>query len=232
VRLEAASQLAGLPSRLLKPYQQAQLEDALLEYRQVMAYSLDFAFAAYNLGNLHARLGEPKRAAEYYEAAIEIDDLFYPAKANLAVLYSGQGRNEDAEQLLREILETHPEQYESSYSLGLLLGEMGRYDEAATYLQQAAKGMPDRARVLYNLGLVQQYLGRYDEAEAALRRAVELEPANLDYLHALADHYLRRGDARSALFVAEQMIAVDPHNRLGQELKIISERALGRSDDR
>ncbi|MDY7108738.1 MAG: tetratricopeptide repeat protein [Planctomycetota bacterium] len=231
VRLEAASQLAGLPEELFKPYQQAKLEEALIEYRQVMSYSLDFAFAAHNLGNLHARLGEPEKAAEYYEAAIAIDDLFYPAKANLAVLYSGQGRNDEAEQLLREILEAYPEQYDAAYSLGLLLAEMGRYEEAATHLQTAADGWPDRARVFYNLGLVRQYLGRPDGAEAALRRAVELEPANLDYLHALADHYLRRGDPQRALIVAEQMIAADPRRRIGYEVKALIERALRRRDE-
>ena len=54
-------------------------------------------------------------------AAIEIDDLFFPAKANLAVLYNTQGRNEEAMRLLREVLDAYPEQYESAYSLGLLL---------------------------------------------------------------------------------------------------------------
>jgi tetratricopeptide (TPR) repeat protein len=205
VRLQAASRLAGLPAELFKPYQLAVLQETLAEYEQVMEYSLDFAFAGHNLGNLYARLGEPGKARAYYEAALEIDDLFFPAKANLAVLYSGEGRNDEAERLLREILVAYPQQHDSAYSLGLLLAEMGRYEEAAEYLHRAARGMPDQARVFYNLGLVLQYLGRAAEAEAALRQTVQLEPVNPDFLYALADHYMKRGDLDKARAVSERL---------------------------
>jgi tetratricopeptide (TPR) repeat protein len=226
VRLHAASRLAGLPDELFKPYQQEVLADALTEYEQVMAYSLDFPFAAHNLGNLAARLGDQEKAAAYYEAAIEIDDLFFPAKANLAVLCSASGRNDEAERLLREILEAYPDQHDSAYSLGLLLAEMNRHDEAARYMRQAAAGMSDQPRVFYNLGLLEQYLGRSAEAEAALVRAIDLASTNIDYLYALADHYVKRGELDKALIVAEQMIAADPRNRIGHDVKayVVGER--------
>jgi tetratricopeptide (TPR) repeat protein len=226
VRLQAASQLAGLPGELFKPYQLEVLEATLAEYEDVMEYSMDFAFAGHNLGNLYTRLEEPAKAMAYYEAALEIDDLFFPAKANLAVLYSSEGRNEDAERLLREILDAYPEQYDSAYSLGLLLAEMQRYEEAGEYLWRAAQGMPDHARVFYNLGLVLQHVGRSADAETALLRTIQLEPGNLDFLYALADHYMKSGQLRQALAVAERMIAIAPENRLGHDIKAYVEGAL------
>jgi tetratricopeptide (TPR) repeat protein len=226
VRMQAASRLAGLPLRLFKPYQQEALDGALAEYVAAMEYSLDFAFAGHNLGNLYSQLGDPSRAETYYRAAIEIDDLFYPAKANLAVLLNSQGRNDEAEPLLRQIVDGYPEQYDAAYSLGLLLAEMNRYEEAVEYLRRAGEGMPERARVFYNLGLIQQQIGRAAEAEAALRRAIELELDNLDYLYALADHYVKRGEFRQALRVAEQMIAAHPDQQVGHQVKEFVERAL------
>jgi tetratricopeptide (TPR) repeat protein len=226
VRMQAASRLAGLPRQLFKPYQQEAFDDALAEYVTAMEYSLDFAFAGHNLGNLYAQLGDPQRAETYYRAALEIDDLFYPAKANLAVLLNSQGRNEEAERLLRQIVESYPERYDASYSLGLLLAEMGRDEEAAEQLRLAAEGMPERPRIFYNLGLILQQLGRTAEAEAALRRTVELEPTNLDYLYALADHYAKRGEYRQALRIAERMIASHPDQPIGRQIKDIAERAL------
>jgi tetratricopeptide (TPR) repeat protein len=226
VRLQAASRLAGLPDELFEPYQLEMLAETLAEYEEVTAYSLDFAFAGLNLGNLYARLDEPEKAQAYYESAIEIDDLFYPAKANLAVLLSAQGRNDEAERLLREILDAYPDQYDSAYSLGLLLAEMDRYEEAAGLLRRAASGLPDAARIFYNLGLVEQHLGRAAEAEAALLRTVELAPTNLDYLYALADHYIKRGELGRALAIAEHMITVEPTNRLGHEVRAFIERAM------
>jgi tetratricopeptide (TPR) repeat protein len=224
VRLQVASRLVGIPDRFFKLYQRDALAAAVAEYTEAMEYSLDFAFAGHNLGNLYTRLGDPKRAQAYYEAAIEIDDLFYPAKTNLAMLYNSQGRNDDALKLLREVVEDYPEQYEMAYSLGLLLAEMSRLDEAAVYLELAAAGMPDRPRVFYNLGLIQQQLGR--DGKAALMRAVELEPDNFDYLYAVADYYIKRGEFLDALAMVERMIASQPENRIGHDLKANIERAL------
>jgi predicted CXXCH cytochrome family protein len=226
VRLQAAVRLAGLPDGLFKPYQREALDKATDDYIAAMKYSLDFSYAGHNLGNLYVALGDPEKAERYYKTAIEIDDLFYPAKANLAVLYNTQGRNEETERLLREILSAYPDQHDAEYSLGLVLAEMKRYDEAVTYLDRAARAMPERARVFYNLGLAAQAANRLDEAETALQRAFELEPSNFDIMHALADHYLRRGEYQRALPLAERMIAAQPNNPAGGYIKGQIENAL------
>jgi tetratricopeptide (TPR) repeat protein len=84
--------------------------------------------------------------------------------------------------------------------------------------------------VHYNLGLLLQSLERPPEAEAALMRALELEPENLDYLYALADHYLKRGEPARALPLTERMIAADPEDPLGPRMKAFVERALDEPD--
>jgi tetratricopeptide (TPR) repeat protein len=226
VRTLAGSRLAGAPDELLKPYQREQLAKVIAEHVADMRYSMDFAFAGHNLGNLYSQLGESEKAIEAYRSALEVDDLFFPAKMNLAVLYNTAGRNEEAEVLLREILDAYPEESQAAYSLGLLLAEMGRLDEAVEFLGRAAMLQPDRPRAHYNHGLALQALGRIDEAEGALLRAVELEPENLDYLYGLADHLARAGKLRSALEVAEQMIAAHPENPIGRDLKAQLQRAL------
>lgn len=218
VRTLAASRLAGMPGESLEPNERQALEESLKEYIDATEYSLDFAFAGYNLGNLYARLGDVERAAVYYGAAIQIDDLFYPAKVNLAVIRNSQGRNEEAERLLREVVEDLPEQYDAAYSLGLLLAELGRYEGAVTLLRRAAEGLADRGRVHYNLGLVEQYLGNSDAAEAALTRSVEIEPDNLDFLFALADHLVGSGELDRARMIAERMIDAHPESPLGREV--------------
>lgn len=226
VRMQAAVRLAGLPGALFDAHQQDALDRQLAEYKAAMQYSLDFSFAGHNLGNLYAQLHENDLAERYYKAAIAIDGLFYPAKMNLAMLYNTQGRNDEAERLLREIIDDYPEQYEAAYSLGLLLAEMNKLADAAIYLGRAAKGMPDRTRVSYNLGLIQQHLERLPEAEATLTRIVEMEPENLDYLYALADHYVKRGEFEKALPIAERMIATHPDQKVGRDIKAYVEGAL------
>lgn len=230
VRIEAATQLADAPAAMLQPYQQQARTTALEEYERTMTYSLDFAFAGHNLGNLYTRLGDAARAERYYRSAIEIDDLFLPAKSNLAVLLNSQGRNDEAEALLREILEDSPEEDEAAYSLGLLLAEMERVDESVEFLGRASDGMPQRARAHYNYGLALQSVGRLTEAEVALQRALDVEPETLDFLFALADHYVKRGELQRALPLADRMIALHPQAPIGQQVKDYVERQLGRGE--
>ncbi len=225
VRMQAAARLAGTPDQMLATYQREALQEVLREYEETMKYSLDFAFAGHNLGNLYVNLGEPAQAATYYRTALEIDDLFYPAKVNLAVLYNSMGRNEDAEALLREVLSAYPDLYDIAYSLGLLLVEMNRPEEAMEYLEHASEGMPDASRAHYNYGLLLQQLGRMAAAEAALGRALQLEPDNLDFLYVLADHYVRRGELAKARRMAERMITSHPESNVGQDIMSYIEKA-------
>ena len=230
VRLAAASRLAGVPRASLKSYQQAAFDRALVEYREAMAYSLDFASAGMNLANLSVRLGEPRQAEHYFRQALKIDDLFFPAKMNLAVLLSGEGRNREAEGLLREVVRDYPDNRDAAYSLGLLLAEMKAPEEALDWLKQAAAGTPRNTRALYNLGLLAQQLGRLDEAEEALALGVELEPANLAYLYALADHYLKRGRLDEASALVERMVATHPDQRIGHEMRGYLERLRAKAE--
>lgn len=226
VRMQASVRLAGLPDTLFKPYQQEALDESLAEYRTAMSYSLDFPFAGFNLANLSVSLQENEQAESYYQRAIEIDDLFYPAKVNLAMLYNSEGHNDEAERLLRQVVEQYPDQYDAAYSLGLLLVEMGNPEAAAEYLQRAADGLPDRTRIRYNLGLLEQQLGHPAKAEAALVPIVEIEPNNIEYLYALADFYIKQQQYAKALPVAEQMIATHPDQKIGHDIKAFVEKGM------
>jgi tetratricopeptide (TPR) repeat protein len=218
VRIEAASKLAGEPSKHLDENQKKVFESVLKEFVASMEYSGDFAFGRYNLANLYVALNQNEDAIRNYDAAIKIDNLFYPAKVNLAMLYNRLDRNDEAERLFRETVNEHPQLHEAAYSLGLLLAEKKKFQDAVEYLGKAARGMPNRARVHYNLGLLLQQLGRTEEAETALKKALEIEPDTMDFLHAMADHYLRRGQMETARHIAERMKEKHPDNPLGRRI--------------
>jgi tetratricopeptide (TPR) repeat protein len=218
VRIQAASTLAGEPSKHLDANQEKVFRNALKEFVASMEYSGDFAFGRYNLGNLYAAQGRTDDAIQNYRAAVKIDGLFYPAKVNLAMLYNQLGKNDKAEGLLREVVADHPGLYEPAYSLGLLLAEKKQWEEAAFYLQKAAKGMPEHTRVHYNLGVLLDYLQKDNEAERALQKALVLEPANIDYLSAAAEFYMKRKRFDEAKKIAEQMISKHPNSRMGQQI--------------
>jgi len=218
VRMEAAANLVPISDRLKSKSLRKAYASALDEYKAAMHYSMDFAFAGHNLGNMYRSMGKIREAEIHYLRAIRIDDAFLPAKINLAMLYNQQGDNQAAEKLFHEVLATNPEFHEAAYSLGLLLAEKMEYEGAALYLERAAKGMPERARVHYNLGLLQQYLNRQEAAEASLKRAVRLEPGSLDFLYALADFFIKQKRWQEAERVAQQMVKVHPDVKTGHDI--------------
>jgi tetratricopeptide (TPR) repeat protein len=227
VRMRAAAQLAGIPREYLTAEQSVALDRELDAYVAAMRSMLDFASSGLNLGNLYEMKGDLQTAERYYRTAIEVDDLFFPAKMNLAVLLSRQGRDVEAETLLREVLAAYPEQYDAAYSLALVLVASGRREEALSFLDRAATGLPERARIHYNRGLLLAMLGRDEESEDALRAALALEPASVDYLYALIDFYARRNRLDEALELARRMIEAHPGNRMGYDLRDAIQQQLG-----
>ena len=231
VRMRAAAQLAGIPREYLTGEQSEALDRELKTYVATMRSMLDFASSGLNLGNLYDMQGDPQTAEQYYRKAIEVDDLFFPAKMNLAVLLSRQGRDSEAELLLRDVLDAYPEQHDAAYSLALVLVASGRREEALTYLDRAASGLPDRSRVHYNRGLLLAQMGRDQDAEEALSSALRLEPDSVDYLYALIDFYARRNRLEEALELARRMIEAHPGNRLGYDLRDTIQERLGSPGD-
>jgi len=215
VRIEAARRLAGKPATHLREEDQKVFEQALGEFEKSMEYAGDFAYGRYNLGNLYVALDRPEEAIRNYQAAIAIDDLFYQAKVNLAMLYNGMGDKDKAEVLLREVVAAYPQVYQVAYSLGLLLAEKKKYGEAARYLGIAAGGMPHHARVHYNLGVLLDYLGKGSEAERALLRALEIEPANIDFLTATVQYYVKRKQYEKAKMLTDRIAAAQAKDRAG-----------------
>jgi len=230
VRIEAARRLAEEPSISLDPDQEKVFQAVLKEYVASMEYSADFSFGRYNLGNLYVAMNRPEEAIQNYLAAIKIDELFYPAKVNLAMFYNKRGENDNAEELLREVVTTHPELHEIAYSLGLLLAEMKKYDSAVVYLEKAARGMPEHARVHYNLGLLLQYLHRDEKAEQSLLKALKIDPDSMEYLYALADFYLKRKKFQKAKDMAQQLVMKHPNEPIGQKLLGIIMRNLPKAN--
>ena len=219
IRLRTAARLNAVGREYFTHDQRQALTKELDDFIETMKASLDFAASGLTLGNLYEEQRDATQAERFYRTALEVDDLFFPAKANLAILLSQQGRFDESEQLLREVLEAYPDQYDSAYSLALLLVGEGRSDEALPYLARAAGGLPQRARVHYNYGLLLAQLNNPQEAESALITARDLEPQNIDYLFALVDLYFKRGQLDAALEHAQRIISAHPQNPLGYELK-------------
>jgi len=200
VRTEAARVLATVSHSLFDMKEKLLFEEVLLELKVRYEANLDRAESHLSLGILAENQNFPAEAEKHYRNAIIRDDLFVPARMNLATLLSGQGRGSEAEQLLREAVRIQPTWGQIHYSLGLLLAEnRQRLPEAIRSLERAAGYWQENPRVTYNLGIAYWQSNRLDDALRSFDQSIRLQPDNPEFRQRISELLAQRGSWSEAL---------------------------------
>ena len=210
VRMEAANRLITYKKAAFSEIQYPMFLKALDEYRRSQEYVADFPTGRYNLANYYSKLNDIPKAEEYYRLAIELDNLFFPAKINLALLYYQQGKTIAAEALFKDLILEHPDVTEGYYYLALLYAEQKKYPQAIDLLETAVLKPGYNARIWYNLGLLYQMTGQDQKCVATFLKGLSLDPCNFDLLYALFVFYSNQGDKANALSCLKKLKSCFP----------------------
>jgi tetratricopeptide (TPR) repeat protein len=146
---EALRGAAAQPARGAHPYAAedlralaAELEEcgrsdqAIEVYRAILVSGQSAPDDHFALAELLYGAGDLSAARERYYAAIELDEDFVEARANLGCVLAEQGELELAESAFRGALEYHPHYADAHYHLARLLDRLGRGTEAAAHWRQ------------------------------------------------------------------------------------------------
>jgi tetratricopeptide (TPR) repeat protein len=218
VRTEAAYRLSTFRKSAFNEIQYRLFRTALDEYKVSQEYVADFPTGRYNLGNFYSNSGDQVLAEENYREAISMDNLFYPAKVNLAILCYKQGRMEEAGNLFRDLIANHPDLTEGYYYLALLYGEEKKYPEAIALLETASMKSSHDPRILYNLGLLYQMTNQNEKCETTLVKGLQMDPCNFDLLYALFAFYTKQDNRVKAAPYVEKLKTCFPEVKQVQEL--------------
>ncbi|GHT27859.1 O-linked GlcNAc transferase [Planctomycetales bacterium] len=124
-----------------------QLQDALNLYRAALAAGAASekanALINFQTAELLYRMGDLTAARERYFAAIEIDENFVEARANLGCVLAELGETQLAEGAFRGALKYHPDYAEVHYHLAELLRKSGNENEAEEHLRIFTELAPD-----------------------------------------------------------------------------------------
>ena len=112
-------------------------------YRSLLSAIGPHAEICFQLAELLYRVGEPEAARERYYMAIEIDDDFVEARANLGCLLADTGETELAIASFRGALRYHPNYPDAHYHLARLLEELNRGEEATDHWRAFLMLAPD-----------------------------------------------------------------------------------------
>jgi tetratricopeptide (TPR) repeat protein len=191
---------------------------ALEEYKSSLEYLADFPSGRYNLGNYYTKTNDLPKAEENFREAIALDNLFYPAKINLAMLCYQEGKLDEAEKLFADLVTNHPEVADGYYYLALLFGEQKKYREAIALLETASTKPGANPRIWYNLALLYQMTGQNDKSEATFLKGLGQDPCNYDLLYAIYAFYMNQNDRGKAAPIVVKLKSCFPGDKAVQEL--------------
>ncbi|KZD12855.1 tetratricopeptide repeat protein [Oceanibaculum pacificum] len=184
------------------------------------------------------RIGDLKRAAEDYPAAITAYDravarLTEPVQRNWSLYYVRGIAHERAKQweaaerdFLRA-LELQPEQPLVLNYLAYSWTEQGiKLDQAHEMIERAVAQRPSDGYIIDSLGWVLYQQQRYDDAVRQLERAIELMPHDPTINDHLGDAYWQVGRRTEARFQWQRVISLKPEDK-ELEAKVRSKLADG-----
>ena len=152
----------------------------------------------YNLGSVHANLGEEKEAKTYLEGALELIrasknvGLTASTLYKLGALYDDPENPKKAEEFYEQSLRIYRSQKDNKVlvnvlnNLGVKKGQIGSYIEAESNLQEALMIIQENgdskssALILNNIGVSLIGLNKFDKAFSSLNTALEGHMANDD----------------------------------------------------
>ncbi len=218
VRMGASYRLSTFRKDAFNEIQYRLFQKALDEYKKAQEYVADFPTGRYNLGNYYSKVNDLPKAEENYLEAITIDNLFYPAKINLALIYYQQGKMGPAEKLFVDLVKNHPEVQNGYYYLALLYGEQKKYSEAIALLETALTKPGYNTRILYNLGLIYQITGQDDKCIETFQNGLRLDPCNYELLYALFAFHMNKNNREKAAACINKLKTCFPHEKVVKDM--------------
>jgi tetratricopeptide (TPR) repeat protein len=118
-------------------------KEAIEAYERVIAIDPGFAAAWNNLGLLHHRLGQYRRAGDCYRQALGSDHRCVQAAFNLGSLHEDLGELNTAIVWYRRALELDPGYADAHFNLAGVLGKVGSHTGAAVHWRHYLELDPD-----------------------------------------------------------------------------------------
>jgi type IV pilus biogenesis/stability protein PilW len=169
-------------------------------------------------GRLLLEKGQPAKAIESINEAIDLDPEMADAYNLLGLVYLQQSRFEKARDQFNLALRIDPYYTDAHNHLGVAFREMKKYDRAMKEFQIALKDRSYQTPEKVHLNLGYLYLERrmFDEAIRAFERAVAVNPSYLRGILALGEAFQRSGREDLARDKFLKVVELGPDTREGK----------------
>lgn len=182
---------------------------AIATFEEVVKVYPKAADALYNIGNLYGRIGEPEKASEAYQRAIEVVNEDLMNLTDLGTKLLDDQRYREARGIFNRALEKMGQAREELGIKRALL--MTNYGVATMGMYTSREAQPSDRELLR-------------EAEESYLNALSLEPGYIHAQNNLGAAYYEQGRINEAIQAFEKALELDPNNRTARDnLKTLME---------
>jgi Flp pilus assembly protein TadD len=194
-----------------------QTNDALREFRRIIALKPGFGFAHLGVGEILEQQGRGPEAEKHYRLALQ--NRIYRAEelATLGRFCLRKGWFGEAVTNLQDAIKLNPGEAALRSALAQALNSLGRKAEADAQLAMAAQLDPSQIQSRYLLGLELGRAGKPAEAAVQFREVVRLQPDLVEGRLNLGLALAQQGLNREALEQFEAALRLSPTNKLAAE---------------
>jgi len=155
--------------------QDARVQEAVAEYRKLLAEEPDLYEARLELAGLLSTMGETEEARAMLEA-IPKEKLDRGGWETLASIHESQSQFAEAQKIYEDLLSRDPGNQRLRFRLALVLSWQKKYDESLKYLRELARERPEDLQLWRHYAQILGWAGHHGEAIEAWRRT--LPPAS------------------------------------------------------
>lgn len=223
--IEANPQVPGLKvDRAEYLFATQRKEEALRALEALASSPQTDAALLKRVGDTYARIREPQKAIETYEAGIQR----FPAqktefRLRIVPALLAMQKREDAIRLAEKTVQEDPSNngaLSMRASLWLNFGTKEQFDAAVKDLQQLISKEPNNAVIRYNLGRAYHSRGELDAARTQYAEAVKASKFLTAAHLGLGQIALAKGDSGKAVAAADEVLSYDPSNLAARILRV------------
>lgn len=207
-----SADVRSLFAQAIAHHQAGRLDDAIADYRQVLALRPDLGPARNNLGSALCEQGKLEEAETIYREALALQPDQAELHNNLGTVLVERDGLDDAVACYRKALALDPGYAEALNNLGAALHRQGKLDDAEASIRGALALEPNYPAAHDNLGLVLWQRGRSDQALASTRYALALAPHFPRALNNLGAMLTDLGQLDQAIAAYRRSLEISPRD--------------------
>lgn len=194
-------------------FEKEEYETAISKYEEILQVDSSSPEALVGIGNCFMRLQNPQKAEIYFIKAKGYDARCYKAWLGLGLLELYKENTFQAENYLRKTIEINPESDKAFCALGILKNNTNDLKQAEKYYCQALDVNVDNLLAIKSLIEISYKIENFDKAYFYLKRFLEIYPANINMLFAMAGIQFKRAEVEDSLQTLDTVLLLDPKHQ-------------------